>query len=211
MGNHKMGHRQTRINSTSPRVLDVAIVEIWRQPTKIEAIQLLNAIIPTIRVEIVVVANTNFVRGGILTKSTTNLGCGSRRVSTRRNLSRDFGLPPTTTKVVGTPQMVFTNLIITICVNMIPYWPPMSSIATRGYKSIDVENLRGGYWKSFIIIAKILDHRNGHFVRPNKVVFKYLDFKKDVNPDVHVRLFNFVVKLVQKLFKSISSMCSVIC
>jgi hypothetical protein len=87
----------------------------------------------------------------------------------------------------------------------------MSSIATRGYKSIDVENLRGGYWKSFIIIAKILDHRNGHFVRPNKVVFKYLDFKKDVNPDVHVRLFNFVVKLVQKLFKSISSMCSVIC
>ncbi len=209
MGNHKMGHRQTRINSTSPRVSKVAIVEIWRQPTKIEAIQLLNAIIPTTRVE-TVVPNRNFVRGGILTRSTTNLGCGSRRVSMRRNLSRDFGLPPTTTKVVGTPKMVFTNLIIIICANMTPYWPPMSLIATRGYKSIDVENLRGGYWKSFIIIAKILDHRNGHSVRPNKVAFKYFDFKKYVNLDVHVRLFNFVVRLMKFFKKSISSMCSVI-
>jgi hypothetical protein len=29
---------------------------------------------------------------------------------------------------------------------------------------------------------------------PNMVAFKYLDFKKDVNLDAHVRVFNFVVK-----------------
>jgi hypothetical protein len=71
--------------------------------------------------ETVVVSNTNFVKGGTLTGSITNLGCGSRRVSTRRNLSRGFGLPFTTTKVVGTPQIMFTNLIITIHVNTIPH------------------------------------------------------------------------------------------
>jgi hypothetical protein len=36
--------------------------------------------------------------------------------------------------------------------------------------------------------------KNGHSVKPNKVAFKYLDFKKNVDPDAHVRIFNFVVK-----------------
>jgi hypothetical protein len=30
MGNHRMGHRQTEVNSTSPRVLEVEVVEIWK-------------------------------------------------------------------------------------------------------------------------------------------------------------------------------------
>jgi hypothetical protein len=71
--------------------------------------------------ETVIVPNTNFIRGGTLTDSTMNLGCGLRGVSMRRNLNKGFGLPSTTTPVVGTPQMVFTNLIIIIHVNMIPH------------------------------------------------------------------------------------------
>jgi hypothetical protein len=31
-------------------------------------------------------------------------------------------------------------------------------------------------------------------VNPNKVAFKYLDFKKNVDPYAYVRIFNFVVK-----------------
>ncbi len=31
-------------------------------------------------------------------------------------------------------------------------------------------------------------------MRPNKVVFKYFDFKKNVDPDVHVKVFNYEVK-----------------
>jgi hypothetical protein len=42
--------------------------------------------------------------------------------------------------------------------------------------------------------APILDHKNGHYVRPNRVAFKYLDFKKDVDPDAHVKVFNSLVK-----------------
>jgi hypothetical protein len=38
-------------------------------------------------------------------------------------------------------------------------------------------------------------------VRPNKVPLKYFDFKKDVNPYVHVRVFNFVMKANVKTFK----------
>jgi len=44
------------------------------------------------------------------------------------------------------------------------------------------------------MIAPILDHKNGHYVRPNRVAFKYLDFKKDVDPDAHVKVFNSLVK-----------------
>jgi hypothetical protein len=36
MGNHRMGHRQTRINSASPRMSEMTIAEIQRQPIGIE-------------------------------------------------------------------------------------------------------------------------------------------------------------------------------
>jgi hypothetical protein len=42
-------------------------------------------------------------------------------------------------------------------------------------------NLRGGCQKPFVVIALILHHQDGHYVRPNKVAFKCLDFKKDVD------------------------------
>jgi hypothetical protein len=43
---------------------------------------------PTIRMEIVVALNTNFVRGGILIGSVLNLGCGLNEVLAGRDLNR---------------------------------------------------------------------------------------------------------------------------
>jgi hypothetical protein len=59
-------------------------------------------------------------------------------------------------------------------------------MAVGGYKSANVMNLRKGYGKPSILIAQILDHKIGHYVRPNKVALKYLDLKKDANPDAHL-------------------------
>ncbi len=38
-------------------------------------------------------------------------------------------------------------------------------------------------------------------MKPNKVTFKCPNFKKDVDPNVHVRVFNFVVKVNVKTSK----------
>jgi glyoxylate utilization-related uncharacterized protein len=64
----------------------------------------------------------------------------------------------------------------------------MSSIVVEGYKNIDVENPKGGYKEPSISTRRILDHRNGHIVRPNSVVLKYLDFFKNVDLNAHVRV-----------------------
>jgi hypothetical protein len=77
----------------------------------------------------------------------------------------------------------------------------MSSLATRGYKSADAVNLKGGYQKPFDVTTLIFYHRDGHYVRPNRVAFKYPHFKKDVDLDVHVKLFNFVAKTNVKTFE----------
>jgi len=39
-------------------------------------------------------------------------------------------------------------------------------------------NAKGGYGEPSFITTQIIDHKNGHYVRPNMVAFKYLDFKK---------------------------------
>jgi hypothetical protein len=54
----------------------VVIVEIRKQPIGIEVTQPLNVVIPTIGVETIVTPNINFVRGGVLIGSTSNLGHG---------------------------------------------------------------------------------------------------------------------------------------
>jgi hypothetical protein len=38
-------------------------------------------------------------------------------------------------------------------------------------------------------------------VKPNKVALKYLDFKKDVDPNVQFKMFNFTMKANAKTFK----------
>jgi len=46
------------------------------------------------------------------------------------------------------------------------------------YRSADVVSPRRGYRKSFVVNTPILDHKDGHYVRPNMVAFKYPNFKK---------------------------------
>jgi hypothetical protein len=69
----------------------------------------------------------------------------------------------------------------------------MSSMVIGGYINADTMYPIGGYWEPSVVITPIPDHRDGHYVRPNRVAFKYLNFKKDVDPNVHVNMFNFVV------------------
>jgi hypothetical protein len=77
----------------------------------------------------------------------------------------------------------------------------MSSIAARGYQSIDAGNLRRRYKKRSIIAAGIPNHKNGHYVRPNRVILKYPNFKTDVDRNVHVRMFNFIMKVDVETYK----------
>jgi len=72
--------------------------------------------------------------------------------------------------------MVFTNPIMTIHVNKTTNRPPMSSIVVGGYINTYAGNLGGGYKKPFVITTRISDDKNGHYVRPNRVTFKYPDF-----------------------------------
>ncbi len=123
----------------------------------------------------------------------------------------NLALPTTTTRVVGIPQMVFTNPITSIHGNRITHRPLMSLIAIRGCKSVDIVHSRGGYWKPVILIALIFDHKDGHYVRPNRVALNYPNFKKDVDPNVHVKVFNFVIKSNAETSEKISSMCLTVC
>jgi hypothetical protein len=54
----------------------------------------------------------------------------------------------------------------------------MSSMVAREYKSANATHLRGGYREPFVVITQIPNHKDGHYVRPNKLALKYLDFKK---------------------------------
>ncbi len=110
----------------------------------------------------------NFITNGILIGYATNLGRGLGGVLARRNLSRSSGIPISTTRIVGTPQMVFTNLIMTTYVNRTLNQPSMNSIIARRYINTNVGNLRR-YRKPSIIIARIFNHRKGHSMRPNRV------------------------------------------
>jgi hypothetical protein len=77
----------------------------------------------------------------------------------------------------------------------------MNSMVVGGCRSVNAMHSRGGYQEPIVIIAPILDHRYGHYVRPNRVALKYLDFKKDVDPNAHVKMFNSVVKANVKTFE----------
>jgi hypothetical protein len=150
--------------------------------------------ITTTRVETFVAPTMDVVRRGILIGSTTKLDSGSNGVLVGRKLNGSTTLPIVVIGVVGTPWMVFTNSIMITLVNRIVDRPSTSSMATKGNRSVDAMNSKGRYRKPFVVTTPILDHRGGHYVRPNRVAFKYFNFKKDDNPDAHVVVFNFVVK-----------------
>ncbi len=136
----------------------------------------------------------DFVKTGILLGFATKLGSGFGGVSIGRNLNRSSTLPIRIIGVVGTLQMVLTNSIMTTHMNMTTDRPSENSMAVGRYKSVNAMNPRGGYQKPFVVTTQIFDHKNGHYVRPNRVALKYLDLKKYVDLDVHVKVFNFVVK-----------------
>ncbi len=67
--------------------------------------------------ETVVAPNIDVVRRGELIESVIKLGSRSSGVLAVRNLSQSLALLTNTNGVVGTLQMVFTNLIMTTHVN----------------------------------------------------------------------------------------------
>jgi hypothetical protein len=95
-------------------VLEVAIIETQKQHVGVEVTQSLGASIITIGVEKIDAPNINVVRRGVLIGFVAKLGGGVSGVSIVRNSSRSLALLTTIIGVVGIPQMVFTNLIITL-------------------------------------------------------------------------------------------------
>ncbi len=119
MGNRRLEHHRSRINTASPIVSKVVVVETWKQHIGVEVTQSLDVGITTTRVETVVVSNKDVVKRGILIRFIRKLGSESSGVLTVRNLNRNSTLPIATIGVVGMVQMVFTNPIKTIHVNKI--------------------------------------------------------------------------------------------
>jgi hypothetical protein len=60
----------------------------------------------------VITPNIDVVKRGVLIGFVAKLGSRLGGVLARRNLSRSLALPTTTTTVVSTPHMVFTNPIM---------------------------------------------------------------------------------------------------
>jgi len=92
----------------------------------------------------IVVPSMNAVRKGIIIGSTINLGRGLNGFSMGRKLNRSLGLPTTNTRVVGTPQLVFTNQIMTTHAHKTINQPPMSSIAIERYRNTNAEDPKKG-------------------------------------------------------------------
>jgi len=202
MGNRRMEHHQFCVSTTPPIVSKEIVVETWKQHVGgIGVIQSLSASITTIGMEMVVAPNIDVVRKEILTRFVAKLGSGLGGVLVVRNLSQSLALLIVNIGVVGILQMVFTNSITTIHVNKTVNQPLMSSMVARGCKSANAMHSKGGYQEPIVITTPILDHKDDHYVRPNIVAFKYLDFKKDVDLDVHVRVFNFAIKKNVKTFE----------
>jgi hypothetical protein len=68
----------------------------------------------------------------------------------------------------------------------------------EGGGNLNVENPKGGCQKPFVIIQGIPNHINGHSIKPNMVALKYPTFKKDIDLDAHVKVFNSIVKAIAK-------------
>jgi hypothetical protein len=90
--------------------------------------------------------------------------------------------------------MVFTIPTMTTHVNRTANQPLMNSLDVGKYINVNAMNPRGGYQEPFVVTTPFFYHRYGHYIRPNKVALKYRDFKKNVDPNVHVKVFNSVVK-----------------
>jgi hypothetical protein len=193
-----MKHHRSLVYTAPPIVSETVVVETHKQHAKVLITKSLGAGITTIGVETVVMPNIDVVIRGILIRFAAKLGSRLSGVLIVWNLSRSLALPATTIGVVGIPQMVFTNPITTTRVNKTTDRSLMSSMVVGGYKSANVVHPRGRYREPIVVIVPILDHKDGHYVRPNMVVFKYPNFEKDVDPNAQVIMFSSVVKINAK-------------
>jgi hypothetical protein len=104
------------------------VAKIRRQLTGMEVTKSFNVVITTTIVETDVAPSMNVVKGEVLIGFAANLGHGLSKVSIGNNLSRNLGILAVTTRVVGTPQMVFTNSIMTTHVNKTANRPSITII-----------------------------------------------------------------------------------
>ncbi len=74
MGNHIMEHHCPQINTILPIMLEVTIVETWKQPTRVVITQSFNVGIKTIGVEMVVAPTMDVVKRGVLIGFATKIG-----------------------------------------------------------------------------------------------------------------------------------------
>ncbi len=74
MGNHKLEHCQSKINTTSPKVSKVKVAETWEQLVGIKVTESFNIIITTIGVHMVFAPSTNVAKRGVVIKYVVNLG-----------------------------------------------------------------------------------------------------------------------------------------
>jgi hypothetical protein len=74
-------------------------------------------------------------------------------------------------------------------------------MALRRYKSANAMNPKRIYRKPYVVTISILDHENGHYVTAKHGILKYSNFKKDVDPNAHVKVFNFTIKANAETFE----------
>ncbi len=82
---------------------------------------------------------------------------------------------------------------MTIHVNRTRNQPPMSLMVVGKCRSANATNPKRGYQEPSTVNALIFYHKVGYYVRPNKVALKYPNFERGDDPNVHVKVFNFVV------------------
>jgi hypothetical protein len=108
-------------------------------------------VITTTRVDTIVAPNTNVTKRRVIITFAVNLGRGLGGFLMERSLSRSLRLPTMNTRIVETPNTVFTNPIMTTHVHKTIDQPTMSSIVARGYISTNVEAPKGRHRKPFVI------------------------------------------------------------
>ncbi len=97
----------------------------------------------------IVKLDTNIIKRGVVIGSIVNLDRGLGRFLASRSLSRS--LPIANIRVVGTPQMVFTNPIMITHEHKTIYKPLTNSISVGRYRHIDAEDLKGEYRRPFVM------------------------------------------------------------
>jgi hypothetical protein len=86
---------------------------------------------------------------------------------------------------ISRPQMVYIVPIMTTKANKFVEWPPLIPINCEGQKTILVVNPR-----AWVLVAK-----------PYRSTLKYPNYKKDVDPYAHVKVFNATIKTNGETFK----------